>query len=270
MNDWLREFPVCHPAYTVYCTVHTSFHWLEHSIALKTRDKISEGTISCKPKEAQSFIFFCNSAHSIGDLILNYGSEYQKVMTAWKCMSPAQTCPLNSRLIYPTARLTSPLGSLIIITDFQVPNGTPDLIPALLPYLKKWQFHSSSCSDLSLSYPPSLFEQEILLVIIFKIYPQSDHFSPLTLQLPWSKPPSSITSIIAVVSTWPPWLCLWYPQSTLILAARVCQVRPSTKACSVSPKKSSKPHNGQNTLPVYLFHTMLQSPLFYSLRSSYS
>ena len=152
MNDWLREFPVCHPAYTVYCTVHTSFHWLEHSIALKTRDKISEGTISCKPKEAQSFIFFCNSAHSIGDLILNYGSEYQKVMTAWKCMSPAQTCPLNSRLIYPTARLTSPLGSLIIITDFQVPNGTPDLIPALLPYLKKWQFHSSSCSDLSLSY----------------------------------------------------------------------------------------------------------------------
>lgn len=130
-------------------------------------------------------------------------------MTTWKCMSPAQTSPLNSRLIYPTACLTSPLGSLIIITDIQVPNGIPDLIHAPLPHLKKWQFHSSSCSVLSFAYP-HLYWSRKSWWLLSSIYPQSDHFSLLTLQLPWSKPPSWITSIIALISNWPPWLCLWY------------------------------------------------------------
>lgn len=130
-------------------------------------------------------------------------------MTTWKCMSPAQTSPLNSRLIYPIACLTSPLGSLIIITDIQVPNGTPDLIHVPLPHLKKWQFHSSSCSVLSFA-SPHLYWSRKSCWLLSSIYPQSDHFSPLTLRLPWSKPPSWIASIIAAVSSWPPWLCLWY------------------------------------------------------------
>lgn len=114
-------------------------------------------------------------------------------MTTWKCMSPAQTSPLNSRLIYSTACLTLPLGSLIIITDFQVPNGTPDLIHAPLSLLKKWQFHASSCSVPSFAYL-HLYLNRKSYWLLSSIYPQSGHFSPFILQLPW------FTSIIAVVS----------------------------------------------------------------------
>lgn len=105
-------------------------------MALIIWDKINIWTVRCKPKEAQSFIFFSISAHSLGDLILNYGSKYQKVLTTGKCMSPAQTSPLNSRLIYPTACLTSPLRRLIDIADFQVSNEIPELIHGPLPHLR--------------------------------------------------------------------------------------------------------------------------------------
>lgn len=126
-------------------------------------------TVTCRPTEAQFFIFSL-PAHSLGDLILNYGSNYQKVLTTRKCMSPAQTSPLNSRLIYPTAYLTSRLGNLINITDFHVPNASPDrLIHACTPSASQKMtipFFQLLCPLFFLS--PPLTEQEILLTIVFK------------------------------------------------------------------------------------------------------
>lgn len=132
---------------------HTSFHWLREQWGPGAWNKINTWTVSSEPKEAQSFIFSI-SAHSLGDLILNYDSKYKKALTTWKCMSPAQTSSLNSRLIYPTVHLTYPLGSLINITGCHLPHETPDLLRHVpLPHLRKWQSPSSSCSVLSFSHP---------------------------------------------------------------------------------------------------------------------
>lgn len=97
-------------------------------------------------------------------------------------------------------------------------------------------------------------EQEILLALIFKIHLQSDCFSPLTLQFPWSQSPSLITSMIAVVSNWPPWIRLWHLQNMVITEATVFHVIPLTKGSLVSQSKRSHPHNGQKTLLVCHSH----------------
>ena len=97
------------------------------------------------------------------------------------------------------------------------------------PISKKGQFHSFGCSVFSFFLTPPWIEQEILLAIIFIVDPQSDCFSPLTLQFLWPKPSSSITSVTARVPNWPPWICLRHLQTTVIIAARVYHVRPLTR-----------------------------------------
>lgn len=197
--------------------------------------EINTWTVSYKAQEAQSFIFFPISAHSLVDLILNYSSKHQKVLTTWKCMSPA--------LVFSPEPQTHISKCLSDISTWKANKHHRFAHP-------KWNSWSSHiCMPfpsqkitipffrlLSLLFflTPPLIEQEILLAIIFEIYPQFDCFSPLTLQLPWSKPSSLITSRTAMVSNWPPWICLWHLQTMVITAARVYHVRSLTKGSPVS------------------------------------
>lgn len=244
----------------VYSTIHTTFHRLRSLVEHSKHGAINIWTVISKSKEVQPFLLFCNSAHSIGDLILNYGSKYQKVMTTWKCMSPAQTSPLNSRLIYPTACLTSPLGSLITITDIQVPNGTPDLTHAPLPSSPQKMtipFFQLLSPLFSLSLP--LFEQKILLVTLFNI---STIWPFLTIH----PVTPLVQAAITVVSNWPPCLCLWYLAVHVYLSGQnlSCQTFNKSFSCLSEEKPRSSQWPGDLTVLALSHDFMVTSIIFNS------